>query len=874
MLSWCPCFLIHMYIFRQMTDPGVEVFVSGEGDVYDVYISPNDEYLPKVPRRERSWISPNGTVERGWASDETFYAAFIPETNPFDDQLFGVLSLSAGCMREVPGRKSTSAPTYRLAPLELSDWRALEVFLVQVEACISTWGGLQFPLNFRRPRSPSSSNYDAVFESKTAAMKGLSKARASFLLWGGLISYELMRLEDVVPLTRRYTWDRGLCTDGFAKPSVVAVLRNSWVSNWAIRRLGGFVDCTRRCPGWVDAAQKLVKVAGHCLPLYFFFGSGPVQRPVDDVPRSLYDIALPLLQERVAAVQQARAKRAEILANDWSVSHANEGSASGNTHQESSAQVTDPNAPAPYPGSRQRRGEDLFGFLQRERQHSERVLAAETPQARERREKREKVEQTKEYPSRRGPTSVYHWVRVRGYWMRELVWKSRYQALWNDTNQRHRIYNSVTNEWDVSVRLEVSNCKEVDESYDGWDMLIPDPVDIDVDIDYADLDDEETSQIELRQVSTDERTRRRSHSPTRPSTASDRVTLPFVQIEETALEGAAAQSALLEGEYEFTAESEGIESTMTYRYGLGEVAHYTSSTQPTDKTVNKAYRILCVPRKVGPREGPFCQAVLDTTFRLLEYEEQCRSRAATANAPDVPLDVNPSDPRHIALKESSQHVVTVKVDSTGRARYALLLGDNDRPWWLVVDSATTALEVVRSIRAPTDDDIVDETTALEVMRREWGPTKDEVVNEFVKLGIRFHTYTTAYDPAIIGSPVSDQPLVLPQSRAEGLGYREPGYAPTISDYVVYEKLRRNILRRPHARVALQRGGILWRLACEEMDATAVLLGPSCEGQVSQEVLDGVTLYEDSLSEEEVYTICGVYRIYTSAYLPNPFYVMF
>ena len=59
-----------------------------------------------------------------------------------------------------------------------------------------------------------------------------------------------------------------------------------------------------------------------------------------------------------------------------------------------------------------------------------------------------------------------------------------------------------------------------------------------------------------------------------------------------------------------------------------------------------------------------------------------------------------------------------------------------------------------------------------------------------------------------------------------------------------------------------------------MDATAVLLGPSCEGQVSQEVLDGVTLYEDSLSEEEVYTICGVYRIYTSAYLPNPFYVMF
>ncbi|KAF8236188.1 hypothetical protein L208DRAFT_1109948, partial [Tricholoma matsutake] len=59
-----------------------------------------------------------------------------------------------------------------------------------------------------------------------------------------------------------------------------------------------------------------------------------------------------------------------------------------------------------------------------------------------------------------------------------------------------------------------------------------------------------------------------------------------------------------------------------------------------------------------------------------------------------------------------------------------------------------------------------------------------------------------------------------------LGYRPTGYTPHLADYAVYRASLGSFLHWPHARAALLKGGIIWRLAREFLDNKAVLMGPS------------------------------------------------
>ena len=64
----------------------------------------------------------------------------------------------------------------------------------------------------------------------------------------------------------------------------------------------------------------------------------------------------------------------------------------------------------------------------------------------------------------------------------------------------------------------------------------------------------------------------------------------------------------------------------------------------------------------------------------------------------------------------------------------------------------------------------------------------------------------------------------------GLGYRQPGYKPTPQDYALYEDTRKRLLAEARGRAALMAGGIVWRLAYEDLAPGTVLLGPSPEAE--------------------------------------------
>jgi hypothetical protein len=84
------------------------------------------------------------------------------------------------------------------------------------------------------------------------------------------------------------------------------------------------------------------------------------------------------------------------------------------------------------------------------------------------------------------------------------------------------------------------------------------------------------------------------------------------------------------------------------------------------------------------------------------------------------------------------------------------------------------------------------------------------------------------------------------------------------DFKEYE-LQREIFfsNYQHLRAALLAGGIIWRIALEELGIDPALWGPSETTNYAFElVLNNQSFVDDGLSSEEMDFICGVYYVYT------------
>ncbi|KAF8189076.1 hypothetical protein BJ912DRAFT_1106291, partial [Pholiota molesta] len=78
-----------------------------------------------------------------------------------------------------------------------------------------------------------------------------------------------------------------------------------------------------------------------------------------------------------------------------------------------------------------------------------------------------------------------------------------------------------------------------------------------------------------------------------------------------------------------------------------------------------------------------------------------------------------------------------------------------------------------------------------------------------------------------------------------------------------------VLSQPQGRAALLRGGIIWRIAKEFLSVDGVLSGPSVEvtahrvGYLHASDISGTQYCDDELTENEIALICGTYSLYTS-----------
>ncbi|RPD54156.1 hypothetical protein L227DRAFT_464545, partial [Lentinus tigrinus ALCF2SS1-6] len=105
--------------------------------------------------------------------------------------------------------------------------------------------------------------------------------------------------------------------------------------------------------------------------------------------------------------------------------------------------------------------------------------------------------------------------------------------------------------------------------------------------------------------------------------------------------------------------------------------------------------------------------------------------------------------------------------------------------------------------------------------------------------------------------------------------RRQSFTPTARDYVDYVQRVLEIVRRPQAAAGFRMGGIVWRILLEVLgddkdfrDRLFKQAGEGLSGEQSiyQEVINlssTCAFVDDSLSEEELDIISGVYKVYTN-----------
>jgi hypothetical protein len=149
------------------------------------------------------------------------------------------------------------------------------------------------------------------------------------------------------------------------------------------------------------------------------------------------------------------------------------------------------------------------------------------------------------------------------------------------------------------------------------------------------------------------------------------------------------------------------------------------------------------------------------------------------------------------------------------------------------------------------------------MRLDLRATKYTVARHFLDHGVAFRT--------LVKLPPTFRPLPPPPDPLWFVKIKSIRCSDTVfttADYTAYESHRRLILSQVHARAALLKGGIIWRLAREDIGLNDVLDGPS-----SMALKHGIGFCEDGFLDDELTTeeldgICGVYQCFTGKFFKS------
>ena len=512
-------------------------------------------------------------------------------------------------------------------------------------------------------------------------------------------------------------------------------------------------------------------------------------------------------------------------------------------------------------------------FFARRREGHAKLKKRETPEARSSRRAREQYNASRPIPGKKGP-SVFYWCDVDGFRIRTPLPRSQVESFWGRWKTTEKIYNGFDNCWDCCTLFGDSMPGEPEDSNSDSDESPTAPMKQmnASSSDYC-MAPSTVQSVEKPDANSSSPAVSHPRSPENPSplcnstikcsqaealqppptsmhpTSADCDALPLEDANKEDMEtdnlfDASSKDVLAANMFHCVAftnsGAQNVEDLIYYRFGFSLNERPYSGVPPS---------IISIPfssweevtRAVGGQKmqssGTNQHAISDFLGCLLSTADPLR---------DVPgkywdLSAEGADPlTHSVTKFIRIEKCRFQDDAWYLLRRINLHPSRDTSWMLAVDAMT----------------------ALECIRRGLGPHTLDIANHFINYGIPFLTLSYLR-PA---STTSHAPKYHPQLTRQLLGRRPKDYIFNLADYAAYTTLRGSyLLSHPHARAALCAGGVIARLAREEMSHITALSGPSeaaLNGEQRVLTSDGDHFCDDKISDQVMDLICGVYEVET------------
>jgi hypothetical protein len=739
-----------------------------------------------------------------WLTESYPYLAFWPVRQTFDGPLFGRLDISRSTLKI----RMYNAEKYGLDPDLIESWDRLEFALLDLA---------KFLLS-RKPTSrsalgllplPQDCGYRTTHRTREFVTKCAFKSQRAFVCLATLCSFAIAINEhpsDKFCSTPRWVVE---CIDRGVHPQWLTLLQNSFVCDFAPGyRAGAYVNAYTSFWAWTFPAFVKSRV-----PIWIWWGESPVRTADQIVMQTL----LPLKEE----VAEAK-HRATMIPQPGTSFQSAAPVLADHDYDDGYVPMDDDYVPMdaepahsvePVSGSRQRPGETLAEFVQRMDEEKREGLQEEPAEERinrlerERTAERERLHNTLAQPT--VGTAMYEWVRGPGGSLsRKLVPREQWNARWRRYDGSTRRYHSFFDEWD----LELNNSDDDDDDFDDDDS-----------------DDEST----MRDFLGPRNANASASFPKLPrlENPSAQVILPR-QIEPCGSDvrkyGDDVNRLYRAPVAQTTVEERSLAHVLQFRYGFQVTSSSSSDSrlQDCEKVAASAKDNRAAMTRIGLKNflgSEFDQAVQDMYNFVVGHGTRPKAFHPIWDFHPRYRDVIMRHPMFQYRRvDSTLHLIGMTGSQLSQQWYVLAIRD-----------ACTVMQIFRE--APR--------SLLSTARY------------LLSQGIPFTTVKF----------VRRTPSPPPKHPNFGLGHRPLGHIFNTSEYVAYEQAKRDLLEGAFGRVALLRGGIVWRLAKDIVKVKAVTQGPTSSCKTQGNIIgqcDQYNLVDDFLSEEDEDIICGVYHVYT------------
>jgi hypothetical protein len=460
--------------------------------------------------------------------------------------------------------------------------------------------------------------------------------------------------------------------------------------------------------------------------------------------------------------------------------------------------------PKPDQFGGQRRGETMKEFFDRRAARHVLIEQRESPAERTSRLDRERAARDQRCPGRGASVRCFTWDEVDGFMMRTYLVRGAIEDNWGSYAPSQRRYDSFYNEWDLAIIFDPEASVEDDEDEEDDFMIF------------------------------------RSDTPPPPPPYPPSPSPPhaiFTNDINTTYRNNINDGNRYHneaGDMDMnSAGREQLEDILYWHFGFSWDG--TSIYAPSQPTTGLAKPWIDIQKTLTDIKSPVDERQRPAVTAFVQHI--VLKKAVPSALWDLD-DANPFplrghfNPKLVVDPRMLNNVIYYFIQSAGPPL------PNDPSWELVVD---------------------DPLTALECYRRDLGPSIVDVARLFLWTGKPFSTR--------IRSDTHHIPACPPRLRdTVSLGWRRMGYKGDSNDYAGYESRRTAFLAQSRGRKAVLAGGIVWRLAINSVELSHVLVGPSEDvfeyGDVIQSDSDGGLLWDDSLLEDELNLICGVYKVQT------------